>query len=81
MLALWQAFFAVEPWGQEYERHAVTASLLSAIKAQIAATAGVRDKVIPFAEFMPGSWSDHQQVKVDSASLKAAEQAFAKRWG
>jgi|688.fasta_scaffold45821_12 hypothetical protein len=80
-LAFWEAFYMLEPWGRECERDAVQSAQLSALGATIAASNGIKPKPpLRVADFMPANW--HQPAApTNTNSIKAAEQAFAAKWG
>ena len=55
-VAFWEAFFRVEPFGCDWERHAVQSTLLSCLMSTVAATAGGKAKPQKIEDFMPGVW-------------------------
>jgi len=81
VVAVWRAFYRLEPWGNDYQRHAVEASLLSRINATIGASFGAKLKPLSFADLMPQEWDRPEAIEVDSASIKQAQAAIAAKWG
>ena len=77
----WDAFFQVEPFGCEWERSAMQASMLSALTATVAASAGVKNpKVYQIRDFMPQSWvGNRKSSTVNMQSIKKF-QAYASRY-
>lgn len=57
-LALWKAFYRLEPWGAEFHRSATTQSLLSGLLSMTAAANGGKLECREFAEYMPSDWID-----------------------
>ena len=55
-LAIWRAFYRVEPWGSEMERSAEQSSLTSLVLSMVAAGNGVEIKPQQVDDFMPGDW-------------------------
>lgn len=54
-IAIWEAFFQVEPWGCEWER---TAIIASAISNTTAAVHGVKkENLYKLQDFMPIGWA------------------------
>jgi len=88
VVAIWRAFYRLEPWGNDYQRHAVEASLLSRINATIGASFGAKLKPLSFADLMPQEWDrteaievNEASIEVDDASIKQAQAAMAAKWG
>lgn len=81
VVRFWEAFFRVEPFGCEWERSALQASMLSALTATVAASAGAKNpKVYQIRDFMPASWeSAHRSTKPNMKSINAFK-AIAMRY-
>lgn len=79
-LAVWEAFYMLEPWGQDYQRDAIISAQLSALSCSVAASHGAKQKPIPVQDFMPANWH-RPPVQANENSIKAAEKAFAAKWG
>lgn len=79
-LALWQAFYRIEPWGRDYERDAILSMMVSQVSSFIAAGNGAKVKPIPMADFMPAEWIQPTQ-QTDESSIKSAEMSIAARFG
>lgn len=62
-LALWEAFYRTEPWGDEYQRWALQAQLLDESVSMSAAKAGVKRKPHQMKDFMPAEWIGHKRTK------------------
>jgi hypothetical protein len=56
-VALWEAFYKVEPFGSEWEQSAMVAQSLTHV---ISATAGVRSKS-KLGDFMPDAWDGNKK--------------------
>lgn len=70
-VAFWEAFFRVEPWGNEQFRGAVVSAQLDALRATVAATVGSKSKVASVADFMPHDWAERPpKVRVDSKAIR-----------
>lgn len=84
-LAIWSAFYRVEPWGNEYERSAGVAALISAQTAMIAATVAQKMTPQPVSDFMPSNWLRRTQSRarsvVDAESIKKSQRKFASMYG
>jgi hypothetical protein len=68
-IAIWEAFFRVEPWGSDWER---TAIMTQVISNTIAACHGVKSKNhYKLADFMPSNWFGRKQRRqVDKQSIQ-----------
>lgn len=55
-LAIWRAFYRVEPWGSEMERSAEQSSITSMLLSMMAAGNGVEVAPREVKDFMPGDW-------------------------
>ncbi|QDV86915.1 phage tail assembly protein T [Stieleria magnilauensis] len=62
-LALWQAFYRIEPWGAEFHRSATQASLASAAISMAAAANGQKIEIQEFGSFMPSDWIGESKRK------------------
>ena len=70
-VAFWDAFFRVEPWGNDHYRSALTLAQLDALRATVAATVGSKSKVASVADFMPSNWAERPpKVRVDNDSIR-----------
>ena len=77
-LAIWQAFYRVEPWGNDYERSAVTNALLNAVLAMIGATNGQEIKTHGIDDYMPGDWTHRKKpVRLGRKAVQASKNAMA----
>jgi len=84
VLALWAAFYRVEPWGNGYERTAAISSLLSANLAMAAASCGSEMTIQPTGDFMPSNWIGQERKKpkrkIDFDGIEKTKQMMAKRY-
>ena len=77
-VAIWEAFFKLEPWGCDWER---TATLAQAVSNTVAACHGVKRKnLYKLADFMPMSWFGRKKNrKAGNQSIKDF-MSFASRY-
>ena len=83
-LALWSAFYRVEPWGNDYEQMAVQSSLITMQTAMIAATNGAEFNPRDVADFMPANWADRKPKNrgvVDRESIKQSRKQLEAMYG
>lgn len=80
-LAFWEAFFKVEPFGCEWERHAIQSTLLSCLMVTVAATAGGKGKPQKLEDFMPGSWVGAEKPVVLNEESLDSFQTWAQKYG
>jgi len=81
-IAFWDAFFQVEPYGNEWYRDAVQCTLLSNLIATVAATVGAKVKPSEVNTFMPMSYYENNkkvQIKKGAASIQNF-QAWAQKF-
>ena len=57
-LALWKAFYRLEPWGAEMHRSASTNTLLTSVLSMMAASHGQQLESSEMKDFMPSDWID-----------------------
>jgi len=61
-VALWEAFYKIEPFGNEWERSAMVANTVATM---VAASAGVKSKS-QLSDFMPDNWDGRRSKKRSS---------------
>lgn len=77
VVRFWEAFFRIEPFGCDWERSALQASMTSALTATVAASAGAKNpKVWQVSDFMPQNWTGRTTKSDGIQSFKA----YAKRY-
>ena len=57
-LALWKAFYQLEPWGADFERSAAQSALLSGQISMMAAGYGQQIESQGLEDFMPSDWAN-----------------------
>ena len=81
-LAVWQAFYKIEPFGAEFHRSAAQSSLLSQLIAYFAASVGCEEQASPMQDFMPSDWIDAKKRRKrkklsPDESVRRAEKVIA----
>ena len=56
-LAIWQAFYRVEPWGNDQHSQAMTSAMVSGVMAITAAGLGGKFSPQNESDFMPADWA------------------------
>ena len=75
-MALWEAFYKVEPFGSDWEQAAMIAHSLSAV---ISATAGVKSKA-KIGDFMPDAWEGNRRLPTQKSGSIKDFKDYAKRF-
>lgn len=81
-LALWEAFYRVEPWGDDYARSAIQSQLTDSLTSVVAASYGVERKHLAMKDFMPGNWDNWQAQtkKKPKSNIAVAHKMIATRF-
>ena len=79
-LALWEAYYRYEPFGDEWLKHAQQCSVISNVTSMVAASVGVKSKPPALSTFMPESWIGNKSNKKKRKASIASFMSWARQY-